>query len=44
MPNYQPHPTKKNTPSRKNRKGARNSVFMYNKRAKRLERLEKPGA
>lgn len=28
--NYRAHPTSKKTPSRKSRKGERNSVFIYN--------------
>ncbi len=33
MPSYQDHPTKAKTPSRKSRKGQRNTVFMNNKLA-----------
>lgn len=33
MPMYLEHPTKKKTPSRKSRKGQRNTVFMTNKLA-----------
>ncbi len=32
--NYRPQPKKKDTPSRKSRKGLRNSVFIYNKTIK----------
>ena len=31
MPEYKPHPTAKDTPSRMNRKRARTDVFLYNK-------------
>lgn len=31
MPEYKPHPTVKDTPSRMNRKRARKEVFDYNK-------------
>ncbi len=38
MPNYIPQPKAKDTPSRKSRKGSRNSSFIKNKMAGRLER------
>ena len=31
MPQYKPHPTQKDTPSRMNRKRGRKEVFKYNK-------------
>jgi hypothetical protein len=41
---YQPHPDSKNTPSRKARKGARNSVFIKNAGLAALKRREKKAA
>jgi hypothetical protein len=38
MPAYKPYSNKKDTPSRKNRKGSRRSVFLANKIAGRLLR------
>lgn len=34
--NYKSFPTVKNTPSRKQRKSQRSTVFMYNKRLRKL--------
>lgn len=34
--NYKSYPTKKDTPSRKTRKGARYSVFIANRKMKKL--------
>lgn len=34
--NYLPYATKKSTPNRKTRKGARNTVFIKNKKSKKL--------
>jgi hypothetical protein len=43
--NYKSYPTKKDTPSRKVRKGERNSTFIYNmtlkRKANRAKRKEK---
>lgn len=38
MPNYKPYGTKKETPSRKTRKGIRNSAFIANTVAARKAR------
>lgn len=38
MPNYTAYPKEKDTPSRKSRKGGRNSTFLKNKLAGRLLR------
>lgn len=38
MPNYTAYPTEKDTPNRKTRKGGRNSTFLKNKMAGRLQR------
>lgn len=38
MPQYIPYPKEKDTPSRKSRKGGRNSTFIKNKLASRLQR------
>lgn len=35
MPEYKPYPNSKDTPSRKSRKGSRNTVFVANKIANR---------
>ncbi len=41
MPMYKNHPTQKETPNRKTRKGQRNTVFIYNKLAARKRRAER---
>lgn len=38
MPHYIAYPKEKDTPSRKSRKGSRNSAFIKNKAAGRLQR------
>ncbi len=38
MPQYTPYPKEKDTPSRKSRKGGRNTAFLKNKVAGRLAR------
>lgn len=38
MPQYTPYPKEKDTPSRKSRKGGRNTAFLKNKVAGRLQR------
>ena len=38
MPAYKSYPNKKDTPSRKSRKGSRRSVFSANKVAGRIQR------
>jgi len=38
MPQYKPYATKKSTPSRKARKGDRNTIFKFNKLAGRVQR------
>jgi hypothetical protein len=42
--NYQEHPNSKNTPSRKTRKTARNSVYIKNAGLAALKRREKKAA
>lgn len=39
--NYLPYPTKKNTPSRKTRKGARRDIFLKNKASRKLLKKQK---
>lgn len=40
MPNYSPYPNEKNTPSRKQRKGARLKTFMDNKKLAKNRKKE----